>query len=158
MINLAEKIRNLNAEPRRRYVALLHVFDSSNLEHLAQLDKLRVKLGLTPEQVGRDFEVISEVHRLNASLDRQEMGELRAALTEADSAVLKHIELHQKFVAKWKEDQGALANVASSARGHLNAALEQKRNATKRLDDLANERPDLLPPVENDEPQPRSAA
>jgi hypothetical protein len=143
-MNIAQLLTGRKAPDRRRYVELLHHFDAGNAKSLALLDELTRKLGISPEQVGMDFEVINEVKRLQGVFDGDELAELATDTIKADAAVAASFEAAQKFNRQWKESHAKLADDASAARSRQNEAGRARREADARLKELDGLRPDLI--------------
>jgi hypothetical protein len=157
-MNLARQLNDRNAETRRQYVKLLHTFEDGNAKHLAALDQLRMKLGISPEQVHADFAVICDVRRLNDQIDARAIAAHRQENAEAERRVLESFQAHQEFEAKWRKEHEQLHLAASHARSAFTAMIQARNDALAKLQDYERKRPDLILQSDPDPDPPRRAA
>jgi hypothetical protein len=152
MMNITEALRRNQASLRREYIQLLQHFDTSDTAHAGALNRLRAALGLTAQQVQADFAIVGEIrlHQLTL-VDDGEGDRLAAEQAEAEAAVARGFEDSKAFQARWKERQTKLTLAMQHAQTVVTGRAESKRDARRALKELAEKRPDLFIPDEDDD-------
>jgi hypothetical protein len=151
-MNILDAMNKQTAEARRQYVALLQRFDPNDGSQAAALNRLRIVLGKTAEQVQADFAIVSDarIHQLTL-VDDGESGRLAQEAAEAEEAVQRSVDTFRAYNEKWKASHQSLMRAKFDARAVVTQRGESRREAVRALEDLAKKRPDLFPPEQDDD-------
>jgi len=133
-MNILDALDKQTADGRRQYVALLQRFDPNEDSHAAELNRLRILLGKTTEQVQADFAIVSEacIHLLTL-VDDGDSEKLAQEAAEAQDAVQRSVDTFKAFNEKWKASHQSLMQAMFNARGLLTQRGESRREAVRRL-------------------------